>query len=119
MNRREIERAAVRAHAEAIAWDDFYCQHAATIAGVEPWDLSERSRLIRRLSVLVAIGDLDGYRPVGDEAPWESDDAPLVPISDSETSARIDWQAAGVQPIALPLRSLTPGHHATAKCRQN
>lgn len=90
MNRRELERAAVSAHAEAVAWDAFYRQHAATIAGVEPWDLSERSRLIRRLSVLVAIGDLDGHRPVGDEVPQEVNDAPLVPISDSETSAHVN-----------------------------
>ena len=36
MTRKQLEFAAVRAHAEAVAWDDFYRQHAATIAGVEP-----------------------------------------------------------------------------------
>ncbi len=104
MNRRELDRAAVRAHAEAVAWGDFYRQHAASVVRAEPCDLSERSRLIRRLSVLVVIGDFDGHRPVGDEVPWESDDGPLVPISDSQTTAHVNWSAAGVVPVSIGAR---------------
>ena len=66
--------------------------------------MSERRRLIRRLSVPVAIGDLDGHHPVCDEAPWEANDAPLVPINDSETSARIKWSAAGLVPVSIGAR---------------
>ena len=69
MNRKQLERAAVRAHAEGTGWNDFYGQHRAAIEQAEPWDLAARSKLVTRLSLLVTTGDLHGSRPIGDW--WE------------------------------------------------
>ena len=63
----------------------------------EFFDLARRSALIRKLSVLVVIGDTDGHRPIGDDEPWLRDDAAEAnKPHDSETAAKINWRAAGV-----------------------
>ena len=63
---------------------------------VRVFDLARRSALIRKLSVLVVIGDTDGHRPIGDDEPWLRDDAAEAnKPHDSETAAKINWRAAG------------------------
>jgi hypothetical protein len=102
MNERtRLEQAAVAAHARGDDWATFWGQHAADVAAAEPWDLSRRSRLARRLSLLVVAGDLDGDRPAGAGEPWERDDGPQYPASDSETAACVNWTAAGITPVRL------------------
>ena len=52
-------------------------------------DLSRRSALARRLSLLVVAGDLDGDRPAGEADPWLADDEPVYPAADDRTAARL------------------------------
>ena len=100
--RTRLEQAAIAAHRAGLSWAEFWPTVAADVAQAEPWDLSRRSQLVRRLSLLVTAGDLDGERPAGD---WWDDDgqAVVVPVtSDNATSARRLWSPAAEAGRAAP-----------------
>ena len=90
LTRQELYRAAIDAHANNVAWDAFWRDYGPHAIAIEPWDRKAFHKLIRRLTTLVAAGDLDGTEPIdaGFNVPlaWELDDAapmggplPLVP----------------------------------------
>ncbi len=93
MNRKQLEYAAIRAHADGATWGQFWPTIAADVAALEP-DYYERGRLIHRLVGLVASGDVDGQQAAGDGWPPEADSEPqTVPvIGDTTTAARLLWQ---------------------------
>jgi len=92
MTYREIEAAAIRAHAAGETWVTFWHRHAADVAALEPDDYFARGQLVHRLVGLVSSGDTDGMTAAGDSAPWHVDDPPAYPASDNLTVARCLWQ---------------------------
>ena len=78
MTHKQLERLAVAAHRRGDDWNTFYAKHAGDVQALEPWNLAARNKLVRRLSVLVAAGDLDGAEPIANSwprpEPWELDD---------------------------------------------
>jgi hypothetical protein len=105
MNRKELETAAIRAHARGDTWNNFWPTVAGDVAAAEP-DYYDRGRLVHRLIGLVASGDSDGMRPVpatwGQPEPWELADraqpVPAIVPSDTETSARLLWSPQEARP---------------------
>ena len=98
MTVKQLESSAVAAHARGERWGDFWSQHGAEVCRAEPHDRRRFARLVRRLCILVAAGDLDGAEPVpatwGQPEPWEIDDQAVVPVvapSDTTTAARCLW----------------------------
>jgi hypothetical protein len=97
MTRKQLERAAIRAHAVGGSWAEFWAQHADDVHALEPSSLHRHCKLVRRLSLLVVAGNLDGADPVpngwSEPMPWEVDDgAPVVPAlvtNDTTTRARL------------------------------
>ncbi len=79
LTRRQLERAAIGAHAAGTTWHDFWRQYGPHAIALEPYDRHRFRRLIRRLTALVAAGDTDGSEPIdaGFNVPmqWELDDA--------------------------------------------
>jgi hypothetical protein len=63
MNRKELETKAIRANEAGMTWPEFWPTVAGDVAALEPWDLEARRKLVRRLSLLLVAGDLDGDRP--------------------------------------------------------
>ena len=104
-----LEAAAVAAHRAGDTWDTFWRQYGPHAITIEPHDRHRFQRLLRRLTALVAAGDLDGMDAASDPAPWEQDDsAGCAVVSDTETHARVDWEGMGIVPtgpmtVAPPL----------------
>jgi hypothetical protein len=97
-NEQHLERLALDAHDRGVRWSDFWREHGDQVRAAEPYNLQRFRRLVCRLLALVVSGDTDGQQAVGDDAPWEADDAEATPKpADTGTSARVDWSAAGVQ----------------------
>ena len=65
MTRRQLEAAAIRGHQAGMMWPEFWDMHRHAIALAEPWNLTARAKLARRLSLLVTAGDLDGDQARG------------------------------------------------------
>ena len=88
-----LEQAAIAAHDRGETWPEFWNRHAADVAVLE-LDYYGRGETVHRLVGLVASGDTDGHRAVGDGEPWQADDEPpLLPIiDDTTTAARCLWQ---------------------------
>ena len=72
----QLERGAVEAHRRGETWATFWQMHGDAVIAVEPWNRQRFRQLANRLLALVASGDTDGQRPIGDDdvAPWEVDD---------------------------------------------
>jgi uncharacterized protein YhfF len=105
MTRRELQAAAIRAHARGDTWATFWATVAGDVLtlsdrGATPWgrDNAAYRKLVARLSHLVTAGDTDGMTAAGDVL---TDDQPeavpgAVPIvSDTETAARCLWRPIG------------------------
>jgi len=94
MTTKQLEAAAVAAHTEGTDWTAFWDRYRHAIALCEPFDRGRFHRLVRRLTALVAAGNLDGAEPVA--AAWELDEdqepRPVPIITDTETAARCLWQ---------------------------
>ncbi len=93
MTTRQLEQLAIDAHSRGVSWCEFWDTHRHAIALCEPFDRGRFHRLVRRLTALVAAGNLDGAEPVA--AAWELDEdhepRPVPIISDTETAARCLW----------------------------
>ena len=102
LSRAELEAVAVAAHRAGQDWGTFWRHYGPHAIALEPHDRHRFKQLLRRLTALVAAGDIDGMDSASDPAPWLADDVQAAyPASDSETSARFDWQAAGIVPVAV------------------
>ncbi|MEI8371866.1 MAG: hypothetical protein WCJ35_03420 [Planctomycetota bacterium] len=105
MNQKTLELAALAAHRTGTSWCDFWDVHRHAIAQAEPWDRSRFHKLVRRLTALVAAGDLGGDRPLdnpfcGWESAEEAHTVPVLVVSDTYTQAQINWTVAGVVPVS-------------------
>ena len=89
---RQLETAAVSAHAAGLSWSQFWQANGAAVCRAEPWDRLAYRRLVNRLMALLVAGNVDGQEPVDDglDMPWEQDDAQASP-HDSTTQARCLW----------------------------
>jgi hypothetical protein len=95
MTVKQLERAAIRAHRADHAWATFWANHAEQVRQCEPYHRGRYHRLVHHLLHLVCSGDPGGEMPAGE--PWLDDDVPAVAQpSDTETAARINWEAAGI-----------------------
>jgi hypothetical protein len=78
LTRKYLEAAAIDHHCRGLSWSEFWDQYRHEVALAEPWDRGRFHALVRRLTSLVAAGDLDGAMPVGDgwprPCPWELDE---------------------------------------------
>ena len=93
MNRKNLESAAVAAHAAGMDWAEFWPTVAGDV-GALGLDYYARGQLVHRLIGLVASGDCDGMTAAGD---WFADDgAPTYPASDDGTAARLQITFPGV-----------------------
>lgn len=103
MNTKLLETAAIRGHRAGTRWADFYAAHREAIEHMRLFDRDGTRRLLRRLTYLLTCGDVDGFKPVGDSdpAPWSRDEAEMNKPHDSLTQACINWEAAGVVPVAV------------------
>ncbi len=76
--RQALEPAALAAHADGMTWAEFWPSVAGDVAAAEPYDRRRFHALVRRLTALVAAGDLDGAVPpqdgYGRPMDWELDD---------------------------------------------
>ena len=61
---RQLEHAALAAHAAGTAWGDYWQEHQDAIREVQPHDRLAYRRLVRRLLALLVSGDVDGMEPV-------------------------------------------------------
>jgi hypothetical protein len=79
MTAKQLERAAIVAHAAGTPWSVFWSQHGGHVIALEPHDRRRFHRLRQRLLGLLVSGDVDGQEPVGDgwprPCPWELDAA--------------------------------------------
>jgi len=99
MTRKDLEKAAIRAHAAGMTWGQFWPTIAEAVAAAEPWDNAAYRRLVCRLSHLLTCGNTDGVVPVpatwGQPEPWELDDqaqaVPVLVTDDTTTAARLLW----------------------------
>ncbi len=94
MTTKQLEQLAIDAHEAGDDWATFWRQYGQHVTALEPDDYFARGQLVHRLVGLVASGDTDGHRAVGDGEPWQiDDDPPMVPIiDDTTTAARCLWQ---------------------------
>ena len=74
---RQLEAAAVQAHGRGDDWNTYWRQHGQHVATVAAHDRRRFHALVRRLTALVAAGDLDGAVPLQDgygrPMDWELD----------------------------------------------
>ena len=90
MNVKQLEAAAVLAHADGTDWSAFWADHAADVAALG-LDYCARGQFVHRLVGLVVSGDADGQRPAGDRLPWSDSEPPSYPATDDATVARLLW----------------------------
>lgn len=94
---RELEQAAIAAHARGQRWFDFWAERGPRVIAAEPYNRQRFKRLRDRLLHLLCCGDDSGQEPIDNEPePWVVDDEASKP-SDSTTAAKL-------QPGALPGR---------------
>ena len=89
MNVKQLESAAVAAHAAGMDWAEFWPTVAGDV-GALGLDYCARGQFVHRLVGLVVSGDADGQRPAGDRLPW-ADEPPSYPATDDATVARLLW----------------------------
>ena len=89
MNIRELESAAIAAHAAGKSFTAFWNEYGANVGQAEPHNARKFGMLYRRLMALVICGDDAGMMPVGDDCPWFRDDEQHKP-ADVGTAAK--WQ---------------------------
>ncbi len=97
---KQLDAAAIQSHRRGDTWNQFWPTVAGDVAAAEPWDLSRHRQLVRRLSLLVTAGNLNGSEPVpngwSEPMPWEIDDqaqsVPAIVPHDTRTAARCLWQ---------------------------
>ena len=99
---RELERAALAAHARGDRWEAFWKQHAEEVRQAEPYRHAAYRKLVNRLLSLVVSGD-GGPKPFGPTTlwgsePWEHDDAMQ------------DAQGLPLSRVDRFSRSRSPGH---------
>lgn len=102
MTRKQLEAAALHAHRDNSGWQAFWSQYGPHAVATEPHDRGRFHRLVRRLTAIVAAGDVDDQRPVdagyGQPFDFELDGqagAGVVPIiGDVTTAARCLWRPA-------------------------
>ena len=78
MNVKQLQSAAVAAHAAGMDWVEFWPTVAGDV-GALGLDYCARGQLVHRLVALVASGDADGQRPAGDRLRGQQRPAGLPP----------------------------------------
>jgi hypothetical protein len=88
MTVKELERAAIRAHARGETFTEFWENHEGDLRAAIPHDRRRFGTVYKHLLALVIAGDLSGIEPPGsDECAWLADDEAAKP-HDTQTSAR-------------------------------
>lgn len=92
---KELEAAAIEAHAMGWMWRDFWITAAAEVRALEPCSRSGYHRMVERLFGLVVAGDRDGAEPIGAELePDEEVEALCVAGDANPTRADAAYTAA-------------------------
>ena len=92
----QLEREALDAHARGQSWSEFWPTVADRVRQAESCG-GDYHALVGKLLHLLLCGNVDGAEPVGDGLDlWFLDDAKPA---DTGSRARINWRAAGVQPV--------------------
>jgi hypothetical protein len=87
MTVKQLERAAIRAHARGETFNQFWERYGEAIRNAGPRD--RFNSLYRKLLCIVVSGDGANTEPLGDDAPWFADDEQHKP-ADVGTAAK--WQ---------------------------
>lgn len=100
-----IEQAARDAHASGLTWELFWYRNSQAVVALG-LDRDGYQAMLRKLTAIIAAGDIDGTTAAGDsEPPMVIDEPPMVPvISDTETAARLqlNFQNPYLRPLCQP-----------------